>query len=179
MAGGRRCLGSSACHLGVSSASSGRHLDSSWLILASSWLILASSRRHLGSSWLIFAHLGVILAHLGSSWRILAHLGKSWRHLGSPCRHLGVQRALGGVIFEPQVDPQIPAQQSIKATKDRTFLGISFTHFVHAILFVQCPYAHRKRKWARLGYRVAYFQKSFFRSPVAVICQKRLLFLKT
>ena len=115
MAGGRRHRGSSPCHLRVILAYLG-------VILAPSWLILASSWRHFGSSWLILAHLGVILAYLGSSWRILAHLGKSWRHLGSPCRHLGVQRALGGVISEPQFDPDKSSKSSSRAGESLIFM---------------------------------------------------------
>ena len=107
--------------LGPVALAKGRHFDSSW--------------RHLGD---ILAHLGVILAHLGLSWLILAsswllaHLGVSWqilaspwRHLGSPCRHLGVQRALGGVMFEPYVDPK---NRSADKHKSDFFLAQDFTY---------------------------------------------------
>ena len=68
--------------------------------------------------------------HLGSSWLILANLGSPWRHLGSPCRHFGVRRALGGLIFELHFDRQISSKSSSRAGES-SISGISVGIFFY------------------------------------------------
>ena len=114
MAGGRRRLGSPACHL----------------------VILASSCRHLG---VILANLGVTLA---SPWRhlgvILAHLGTSWQILASPIRHHAVTLAFRELVEESFPSPILTPKLLVLASIRANSLGFLLI-FLHASFFVSLP----------------------------------------